>query len=394
MSSFLQRMGRTGRRQGQVANTTFFCETTDGVLQAIALIELARSGWVEPIAVNDRCWPVFIHQLLAMSLAGDGVALEPAWEHLSRVPDFRGIRREEFDRLVEWMIRDESFILAGRPARARAEGGAPIRPAELHGALRRLLEPAELHGADGRRQAARVAQPGIRRPARRRRELLPPRRARRGPCSRCGTTIVVSSSVRRLAAGNRPGAVSSRSSSARPSAGRSATCSRPRTNTLTSPPKPPPSSPNVVRPWADSLEPIAPAIEIADNEIRWWTFAGGRINSTLRYGLGTLLPGTQIVPDNFLVRLRGDDLNYARFQEALAALRDPSFWGDQEHVGRNLRLAPRLSTEQVPAAHAALGRARGNRELPPRRRWDGEVAQLRFNRSMKSSSTHSPSSPS
>ena len=45
----------------------------------------------------------------------------------------------------------------------------------------------------------------------------------------------------------------------------------------------------------------------------------------------TLLPGTQIVPDNFLVRLRGDDLNYSRFQEGMAALRDPSFWGDQDH---------------------------------------------------------------
>jgi ATP-dependent Lhr-like helicase len=42
VSSFLQRMGRTGRRAGQTANTTFFCETTEGVLQAVALIELAR----------------------------------------------------------------------------------------------------------------------------------------------------------------------------------------------------------------------------------------------------------------------------------------------------------------------------------------------------------------
>ena len=31
---------------------------------------------------NDRCWPVLIHQLLAMSLAGDGVTAEDAWEHL------------------------------------------------------------------------------------------------------------------------------------------------------------------------------------------------------------------------------------------------------------------------------------------------------------------------
>ncbi len=53
VSSFLQRMGRTGRRAGQTANTTFFCETSDGVLQAIALIELAKAGWVERVRLTD-----------------------------------------------------------------------------------------------------------------------------------------------------------------------------------------------------------------------------------------------------------------------------------------------------------------------------------------------------
>ena len=65
VSSFLQRMGRTGRRSDQVANTTFFCETSEGVLRAIALIELAKSGWVEDVPVTDRCWPVMVHQLFA-----------------------------------------------------------------------------------------------------------------------------------------------------------------------------------------------------------------------------------------------------------------------------------------------------------------------------------------
>ncbi|MBA1501409.1 DEAD/DEAH box helicase, partial [Klebsiella pneumoniae] len=43
VGSFLQRMGRTGRRQGQTSNTTFFCQNADSVLQAAALIELAKS---------------------------------------------------------------------------------------------------------------------------------------------------------------------------------------------------------------------------------------------------------------------------------------------------------------------------------------------------------------
>jgi ATP-dependent Lhr-like helicase len=112
VSSFLQRMGRTGRREGQVANTTFFCETSEGILQAVALIELAKDGWVESVGVNPRCWPVLIHQLLAMSLAKDGVPPEEAWAHFERVPDFRGIHRAEYERLVSWMLRDESLVLA------------------------------------------------------------------------------------------------------------------------------------------------------------------------------------------------------------------------------------------------------------------------------------------
>ena len=112
VSSFLQRMGRTGRRPGQASNTTFLCETTEGVLQAIALVELAKAGWVEPVELDRRCWPVLIHQLLAMSLAGDGITGDDAWEHLARVPDFQGIHRAEYDRLLTWMVRDGSLRLA------------------------------------------------------------------------------------------------------------------------------------------------------------------------------------------------------------------------------------------------------------------------------------------
>ena len=63
------------------------------------------------IEINDRCWPVLIHQLLAMALASDGVPVREAWSQLERVPDFRGVQRAEFDRLVEWMRRDQSLLL-------------------------------------------------------------------------------------------------------------------------------------------------------------------------------------------------------------------------------------------------------------------------------------------
>ena len=111
VSSFMQRMGRTGRRTGKTANTTFFCESTEAVLQAVALIELAKEGWVEPVQVERRCWPVLVHQLLAMTLADGAVTPQAAWDILHRVPDLSGIARSEFDEVVAHMVA-EGYLFA------------------------------------------------------------------------------------------------------------------------------------------------------------------------------------------------------------------------------------------------------------------------------------------
>lgn len=113
VSSFLQRLGRTGRRPGQRANTTFYCEDMEVVLQAIAIIELAKENWVESVPGNDRCWPVLVHQLLALALQFGAVSKGKCWETLNIVPDFSGISKTEFDDLVEHLIKNDFLFLSG-----------------------------------------------------------------------------------------------------------------------------------------------------------------------------------------------------------------------------------------------------------------------------------------
>lgn len=113
VSSFLQRMGRTGRRDGQTANTSFYCETAQAALQAVAIVELAREGWVEPVPVQRRSWPVLVHQILAQTLQYGAVSRERCWEALSVVPDFAGISRAEFDGLIAHMVAENHLFEAG-----------------------------------------------------------------------------------------------------------------------------------------------------------------------------------------------------------------------------------------------------------------------------------------
>ena len=67
-------------------------------------------------------------------------------------------------------------------------------------------------------------------------------------------------------------------------------------------------------------------VEIVDGEIRWWTFAGGRINATLRYALESLSRGWKVIPDNFAIKVRGEQLTIDAFREALLALADVELW--------------------------------------------------------------------
>jgi ATP-dependent Lhr-like helicase len=328
VSSFLQRMGRTGRREGQVANTTFFCETTDGVLQAIALIQLAKSGWVEHVTVNDRCWPVFVHQLLAMSLAEGGVAPELAWDHLSRVPDLKGIRRAEFDRLVDWMIHDESFVATG--------GRLVLGPkAERRFGRRNFMELFAVFSSP----QSYTVHTGTGQPLGTLNQEFVDRLVEGVTCfllgGRAWAVLEVRHDDRRVVVGPAPRGKQPTWGGFIPQFLSEAICRKVRYvlvsedsySYLT------PEAAALLAERRDALGRVVTSghrgVEIDDNEIRWWTFAGGRINTTLRYALGRLLAGVQIVPDNFLLRLRGEDLTFPRFQDAVAALRSLAVWDDE-----------------------------------------------------------------
>jgi ATP-dependent Lhr-like helicase len=90
----------------------------------------------------------------------------------------------------------------------------------------------------------------------------------------------------------------------------------------------------VLREHRAAMQPILTSsrgnIEFDGDEIRWWTFAGGRINATLRYAIDSLGHEWKVIADNFLVKVRGEHLNQPEFEAALTKLREPSFWENEQ----------------------------------------------------------------
>jgi ATP-dependent Lhr-like helicase len=338
VSSFLQRMGRTGRRPGKVANTSFFCETSEGVLLATALIELAKVGWVESVELTNRCWPVLVHQLLAMSLAADGISLEDAWAHLSRVPDFAGIHHAEFHRLVAWMLADRSLLLL--------DGRLLLGPkAERRFGRRNFME---LYAVFSSPQSYTV-QTVDGQPIGTLSQAFVDRLVDGMSCFLLGGRAWV---VLRVQHDDRRILVQSAPRGKQPSWGGFLpqflgfhVCQQV-LGVLTS---------QTVWPYlhetaaavlaerreafAGVLAPVRGGVEVDDGEIRWWTFAGGRINATLRYALEAVGGDWTVIPDNYLLKIRGPHLDARAFEAAVAQFGDPAFWEDDrlwQGVGQSL----------------------------------------------------------
>lgn len=345
VSSFLQRLGRTGRRSGQTANTAFLCEGDEDLLQAIALVELARAGWVESVPVNRRCWPVLVHQLFALTLQHGAVSAERCWEQLRLVPDFAGITREEYGQLVAHMLRNEFLFESGgllsigqraertfgrrnfmelyavfsSPVLYRVQTSAGRELGSLEQTfVDRLVEEMSAFLLAGRGWLVEHVS--------HEEKVVRVREAPRGQKPSWGGYVPallgfeLCQKMKELLVSTEPVAYLDAAGSAALEARRES--------------------------LGDTLRrPFA--IQADGAEVRWWTFAGGRINHTLKYAL-ELTEGWKVIPDNFAVRVSGDGVSDGALRDAVGRMNSAGFWDDPVRMRELLaRLPPyRLSKFQ------------------------------------------------
>jgi len=105
VSSFLQRMGRTGRRGGMDQHIQFFTSNGDSLLQAVALVNLARRKFVEKVEPSRANFPVFLHQILAQVVQRTSVTREELWDALRGPAPFLHIDHETFDKIVDHLLK-------------------------------------------------------------------------------------------------------------------------------------------------------------------------------------------------------------------------------------------------------------------------------------------------
>ncbi|MFJ9390270.1 DEAD/DEAH box helicase [Nocardioides sp. NPDC101246] len=121
VASFLQRLGRTGRRPGTTRNALFLTTTEAGLLQAAGMLLLWSRGYVEPVVAPPSPRHIAAQQILALCLQ-EGRVGEHLW---SEWWNGLSIFDDHADEIIAWLVesghleRDSGMLFIGPTAERR-----------------------------------------------------------------------------------------------------------------------------------------------------------------------------------------------------------------------------------------------------------------------------------
>ena len=123
VSSLCQRIGRAGRREGEIAELWQYCVTAEpssdsgcvsglyeDLLQSIAVIRLYQSKWYEPPPASSLHYSTLVQQILSLIGERYGVSVAEAYRTLCLGGPFRGVSETDFIELLRSLASHELIM--------------------------------------------------------------------------------------------------------------------------------------------------------------------------------------------------------------------------------------------------------------------------------------------
>ena len=122
VASFLQRLGRTGRRPSTQRNCLFLATSDDGFLRASGLLRLWLDGYVESVVPPPEPFHIFAQQLLALALQEGRIGRQTWREWLGAMPAFLAMTPDHLHDIIEFMLARGILFEDGGMLSIGAEG--------------------------------------------------------------------------------------------------------------------------------------------------------------------------------------------------------------------------------------------------------------------------------
>lgn len=104
IASLIQRIGRSGRKEGASSNLQLYATDKWNLLQSIACWLLYKEEFIEPPQKNERPYDILVHQALSIAKGHSGIELTDLINQLKANAAFEQIEKSEIEEIVNYLI--------------------------------------------------------------------------------------------------------------------------------------------------------------------------------------------------------------------------------------------------------------------------------------------------
>ena len=104
IASLIQRVGRSGRKEGESSNLYLYATNEWSLLQSIACWLLYKEGFIEPPQKNEKPFDILVHQALSITKGHSGIRLTELINQLQENAAFNQIELSEIEEILKHLI--------------------------------------------------------------------------------------------------------------------------------------------------------------------------------------------------------------------------------------------------------------------------------------------------
>ncbi|WP_435354246.1 DEAD/DEAH box helicase [Emticicia sp. SJ17W-69] len=109
IASLIQRVGRSGRKEGERSNLYLYATNKWSLLQSIACWLLYKEGFIEPPQKKEKPYDILVHQALSITKGHSGIKLTELIHQLKTNASFSNIELNEIEEILNYLIEIDLF---------------------------------------------------------------------------------------------------------------------------------------------------------------------------------------------------------------------------------------------------------------------------------------------
>lgn len=107
IASLIQRVGRSGRREGAKSNLFLYATNKWSLLQSLACWLLYKEGFVEPPMIVGNSYDIMLHQMLSIAKGHSGIHIKELVNAIKRNFAFRQVEESEILEILDYLIETD-----------------------------------------------------------------------------------------------------------------------------------------------------------------------------------------------------------------------------------------------------------------------------------------------